>query len=264
LAVPMRALSFEQILDNAFSLYGRNFAPLFGMTLVPQLPIALFWLLLPVLMPGTTVESMTMMSLLLAPYSLFAAVLTFNALTYAGAEAREGRRPAIGESLKAGLRRWLPAALAAVLSYGAILLGFVLLIVPGLILLAMFFAIFPAVVLEDRGAVAAMGRSRALSKGARLRILGVMLVAWLITFVPTVAMAALAGASAGMSVLTEPAAGGDVWVSAVMHAVSAIVSAVTWPFLMLVTLLQYFDRRARTEAPDLEAAAADLGNQPIV
>ena len=91
----------------------------------------------------------------------------------------------------------------------------------------------------------------------------VLIVAWLITFLPAMAMWAVAGVSAQGRQAMLGVGAGAVWITALIQACSAILSAVTWPFLIIVTTLLYFDRRARTEAPDLEEAAARLQQQTL-
>lgn len=255
----MRPLSFGEILDNAFTLYRRNFSVLFALALVPQLPVVVFWLLAPLLV-GTDADAVNAATLLIMPYSIFAWLLMMGALTHATAQAYSGERPEFGAAVRRGLRRWLPLTVASLLAYLLTFIGFVFLIVPGLILLAMFFAIAPAVVLEDRGPTAAMARSRELSRGARMRILGALLVAWLITLLPAMAI----WMAAGVSEAARVGAGGEIgeggWFISMINAASSVIGAVTWPFIIIVTVLLYFDRRARTEAPDLEQAAASLQN----
>jgi hypothetical protein len=254
-----RPFSFGELLDGAFTLYRRNFAVLFGLALVPQLPLIVFWLIAPVVITGATTQALDAAGLLAMPYSLLAWMVSVGALVVAAAEAYEGGEPAIGASLKQGLRRVGPLLVATVVSYIAILFGLMLLLVPGLILLAMWFGTYPAIMLEGRGAFSALGRSRQLSRGARGRILGVLVVAWLITILPVIGLMIVAGISVGIgAVAGETVAGSGVWVLSITNAATSLVSAVTWPFLMAVTLLLYMDRVARTEAPDLEAAAASL------
>jgi hypothetical protein len=258
---PLRTLEFGELLDSGFSLYRHNFTVFFATALVPQLPLVVLWLALPVVAGAVGSDTvMTLTSLLVMPYSLFATLLVYSALTYAVGMAYSGHAPAVADSLGTGLRKWLPVAIATVLSYFAIMLGFILFIIPGLILLAMFFAVHPAVVLEGRGPISAMGRSRDLSRGARMRILGIVVVAWIITMLPAIAMWTVAGVSAGMGALAgELVLGtGNLWLQGLLQAAGLIISAVTAPFLILVTVLLYYDRRARTEAPDLEAAADAL------
>jgi hypothetical protein len=90
-----------------------------------------------------------------------------------------------------------------------------------------------------------------------------MIVAWIITLLPALAMWAVAGVSPQGRAAMFGAGDSAAWITGVIQACSTVLSAVTWPFLMIVTTLLYFDRRARTEAPDLEDAVARLQQQPL-
>ena len=258
----LRPLTFGEVLDNSFDLYRGNFAVLFGMTLVPQIPTVLFWLAAPLLV-GNDIGAMQIASLFIAPYSILVFVLLMGALTDATGRAYAGERPTIGGSLGRGLRKLVPMAIAIVVSGFCMFLGFLFLIVPGLILLAMWFCMAQAIVLEDRGPIDALGRSRELSRGARLRILGGLIVAWIITLLPAFAMWAIAGVSPQGRDAMLGVGDSAAWITGRIQACSTVLSAVTWPFLMIVTTLLYFDRRARTEAPDLEDAVTRLQQQPL-
>lgn len=263
----LRPLGFGETLDGAFTLLRRNFSVFFGTTLVPQIPILLFWLLAPAMLgpveAGSTYPEAA--SLLLSPYSLFAMIVVMGALTHAAAEAYQGERPSIRESLGRGLRRFLPLAVVSIIAWFMIVFGLLLLIVPGLIVAAMYFAVYPAVVIEKRGPLQALGRSRKLSRGARGRILGIIAIAYLISMLPTVAMWMFAGVSLGIGGALSAATltGTSLWFVGLMQAASIVVTAITWPFLMIVTVLLYYDRRARTEAPDLESAVAELQDNVV-
>lgn len=256
--VPMRPLDFGEVLDGAFTLLRRNFSTFFGVAFLPQVPLVALWLLMPLFFgasdPDTVVGAV---SLLMTPYSLFVMVLTMGALTYAAGAAYAGEVPGIGGSLKRGLARLVPVAVTTIIVWLLAVLGLILVVVPGLIVMAMFFAVHPAVVLEGRGPIDALGRSRDLSRGARMRILGIVLVAWIITMLPSLAMWLVAGVSVGMAAVPDMLVGGG-WGLAVTQAAGITISAVTWPFLMIVTVLLYSDRRARAEATDLETAADTL------
>jgi hypothetical protein len=258
----LRPLSFGEVLDTSFDLYRGNFAALFGMTLVPQIPVVLFWLAAPLLV-GNDLGSLQIASLLIMPYSILVFVLLMGALTHATGRAYAGERPTIGGSLGQGLRKLIPMAVALIISGFCMLIGFLFLFIPGLILLAMWFCMAQAIMLENRGPIDALGRSRALSRGARMRILGAMIVAWIITLLPALAMWAVAGVSPQGRAAMFGAGDSAAWITGVIQACSTVLSAVTWPFLMIVTTLLYFDRRARTEAPDLEDAVARLQQQPL-
>jgi hypothetical protein len=257
-----RALTFGEILDGSFTLYRRNFASFFLVALVPQVPLVLYWLLISgwaaadpsgILMP--------LASVIVFPYTVFASILVVGALTESVGRAYRGENPEMKEMLRAGLSRWFPVAGAAILAGIMVFWGFIFLIIPGLFLMALLFAVIPSVVLEDRGPIDALSRSRELSRGGRLRILGALFVAWLITFVPIMAVWGVVGVIVGAIALTTgevSALGGAVHLEGLAQAFSSLVSALTWPFFIGVTVLLYIDRRARTEAPDLEAALDSL------
>ncbi|CAN5242737.1 hypothetical protein BH20ACT9_BH20ACT9_23490 [soil metagenome] len=187
-----------------------------------------------------------------------------------------GERPEAGPVLRAVGRRWwslvgsfvlvhllyvVPFLLAlgvlvggAVAESGALIaLGVALLLAGGLgalVLMALFMAVAPAVVVESLGPLAAMGRSLRLLRPRLFPVLGVAVVSGL-----------LAGILA--NILSAPftwpgfAVGSEVaWV---LVALGSVVSGlVTTPFVAIVATLVYFDARIRHEALDLQVMAAEL------
>jgi hypothetical protein len=132
------------------------------------------------------------------------AAVVQGALTRATVSASEGRRASFGESLSTGLRVFLPLiGLSIVFSFG-VALGFVLLIVPGIILLLMWSVAVPSLVIEREGVFAALSRSGDLTKGARWKILGLFLVLivlyWLISIV--LGLVGLSAYSTGTATMT--------------------------------------------------------------
>ncbi len=254
-----RSFTFGELLDGAFTLYRRNFALLFGVALLPQVPVVLFWLVAPATLGsmGTAIGS-----ILLAPYSWFVTFLILGALTHAVAAAFDGQAPGIVDALVRGLRHWLFVTIAGILAAILVLAGFLFFIIPGFFFIALLFAVVPLVVIEGRGPLEALGRSARLSSGGRMRILGIMVVTWLITLLPMWAAWTLVALGGGGLEMFSPDAAdptsASMWQAGVIQAVSPIVSALTWPFWAGVTVLLYLDRRARTEAPDLEAAVDEL------
>lgn len=89
----------------------------------------------------------------------------------------------------------------SLLSGIAIVIGLVLLIVPGLMLFTRWAVALPALLREELGVTAAMGRSSELTAGNRWRILGLALLMWVPFFVVLVLIGALAGAFGGESAL---------------------------------------------------------------
>jgi hypothetical protein len=95
-------------------------------------------------------------------------------------DGHRGNQPSIGTSLNAALRSAVPLVVTSILVALGVVLGMLLLIVPGIILLVMWSVAIPVVVVEGLGPVAAIGRSRALTKGSRWAIFGLVLVAYIL------------------------------------------------------------------------------------
>ena len=84
------------------------------------------------------------------------------------------------ECFSAAAPRLLPVIVASILVAIVIALGFVLLIVPGLILATMLWVVIPVIVIERMGPFGSLGRSGELTKGFRWPIFGVVLILFLI------------------------------------------------------------------------------------
>jgi hypothetical protein len=75
----------------------------------------------------------------------------------------------------------LPLIGVGILAGIAIGIGFLLLLIPGLILLTIWSVVAPVIVVERSGVFDAFGRSRALVKGNGWQVFGVIVVVYLIT-----------------------------------------------------------------------------------
>lgn len=86
------------------------------------------------------------------------------------------RAPAVGESIATALRKLLPIIAIAILTTLAAGVGFLFLIVPGVIIYLGFAVSVPVLVEEDLGVTGSMQRSWQLTRGSRWRILGLFLI----------------------------------------------------------------------------------------
>lgn len=92
--------------------------------------------------------------------------------------------------------------LASILAGIGIAIGFVLLIIPGLVLLTLWAVVAPAILLERRGVFAAFSRSHELVRGNGLQVFAVILVFWLIQFAVSLVLGAIGvGAGDGLQAL---------------------------------------------------------------
>ena len=94
-----------------------------------------------------------------------------------------GRKPSLNESLSRSARVYFPLFLLSLLLGIAIVLGILLLIIPGLVLIVMFWVAVPALVVERRGILESFGRSRELTAGHRWNVLWVFLGEVLVSIV---------------------------------------------------------------------------------
>lgn len=104
-------------------------------------------------------------------YAISQAITLFGAF-----QDMRGRPFHLGEAFARAFSRFFPL-LGLVISWGiAIGLGMVLLIVPGLMLLASFYVSLPACVVEGLGPLQSLSRSAALTKGHRWKVFGIYLL----------------------------------------------------------------------------------------
>lgn len=134
------------------------------------------------------VSSVGMLGTAVAGIATFIAIMAFafisqGALLRAALSESEGRRASFGECLAAGFAVALPLLGVALVTTFGVMFGFVLLLVPGVILYLMWSVAAPAVVAEKLGVFGALGRSRQLTSGARWKILGIELIILVIYYI---------------------------------------------------------------------------------
>lgn len=191
-----RQMSIGRVFQRALSAIGFNPAVILGLALVfgalPGLLMRYLFVQLGIgtsaslasgaISPGAFTGAVFLSSLI----SLAIASIVQAALTRATVSASEGVRASFGESLGTGLRVVLPLIGLTMLFAIGIALGFMLLFVPGVILLTMWAVAVPALVIERDGVFAAFGRSSELTRGARWKIFALFLVLivfyWLLAF----------------------------------------------------------------------------------
>ena len=109
-------------------------------------------------------------------FGLLVSALVQGSLTRATIAANEGRKATFGESFAAALRVFLPLVGLSILFILGMWIGFILLIIPGIIFLVAASVAVPALVVERNGVFPAFRRSGELTKGARWKILGLFLL----------------------------------------------------------------------------------------
>jgi uncharacterized membrane protein len=115
--------------------------------------------------------------------------ITQGALVRATVAHSQGRKSDFGESISAGVTVIIPLFLTSIVSAIGIGLAMILLIVPGVMLYCAWVVATPAVVEERLWPLAALDRSRELTKGARWKVFAVLLILmvayWILSAVVT-------------------------------------------------------------------------------
>lgn len=268
---PLRPLGLGEILDGAFTLYRRHFATLVSTALLGLLPAILFMAaILPLAMlsesggePGPAMMGVLAgVFLVLLPLVLVGMVVMWGALVHQLSQAYLGEPVSVREAYGRAFRRFFPLAGSMLLWWMALMAGMLMCIVPGMILGTIFFAFVPAVMVEGRGPAEALGRSSELSRGAWGTIFLTLFVVTLISYAPGWALGTLLMVVGVVVVGITGSETGFNGLTIGYYLLSMLVSGLTTPFLAAGIVLQYYDRRVRTEALDLELAAGGLAPHP--
>lgn len=180
-------LDIGRVFSQIFRIYGQQFALLIGGALAVFVPVAII--------NGLLYDSGGFFLTVIAnAVALVAGYLYQGMVVEAARDILDGRRDqSIG-----GLFRSAGAVVGTLIVVGilagiAIAIGFVLLIVPGLILITIWAVIVPVVVIERTGVFEAFGRSRELVKGNGWQVFGVLILLFIAAFIVQVLIAAILG-----------------------------------------------------------------------
>jgi hypothetical protein len=149
-----------------------------------------------------------------------------GALTEAVADIRDGRADlSLADTFRRVRPRLLSIIGAGLLAGLAIVVGLILLIVPGLYLLTIWSLIIPVIVLERRAAMEAFGRSRELVRGNGWNVFGVIVLSILVL----IAIAIVVGVA-------------TFWLPDGIQPFlqSVIQNTLAYPFMALALTLMYF------------------------
>jgi hypothetical protein len=217
------------VLGEAWALYKSQWRHLLPLAFVVFLLLSLLVLLLTVTLDWVGAVAGALVSI----------VGTFwlqGALVVAVQDVRDGRADlTIGETLSRVQPKVNKLTLAGLLAGIGILIGFLLFIVPGLILLTWWLFIVPVIMLEDAGIMESFGRSRELVRGNGWNVFGLIVMTILILIVAQIVLSLI------LSPLDDEVQG---------YVGSLISNTLLTPFVAAAWTIGYFHLR------DVESAAA--------
>jgi hypothetical protein len=213
-------LSVGEVLGEAWSLYTRHAGKLIVMAAIVFGFLSLVAAAIgPTRHPGLLV--------LVAIVYTVGLLWLQGAMTVAVGELRAGRTiRSIGEVFDRVAPRLLPLIGAGILAAIGVGGGFILFYVPGLILLTLWMAVTPAVVLEKKGVLEAFGRSYELVRGDGLRVFAVIALTTIFSTIVAVVIQAI---------LTPLPRFFDVYLAGV------VANSIVMPFVALAWTVTYFD-----------------------
>jgi hypothetical protein len=228
------------VLDEAWTLFTRFFLRFFAIALVVFATINLLYALVVTALDADNDSAAILLAIVSLATVVVGTTWLQGAFVYAVQDARDGSFDAsLGQVFARVSASIVPLLVAGLLAGICIALGFVLLIVPGLILLTIWAVIAPVIVIEQTGALDAFGRSRALVRGHGWTVFGIVFVAGLLSGIATTL---LEEAFSFLPQFLEILIG------------STIAQAVVGPFSAIAIAITYF--RLRDAHADTDAAAA--------
>ena len=166
---------------------------------------------------------------------------------FAVEDVRAGREPDLGSVARRGLASLRVVSPAVFLSYLGIFVGFIALIVPGILLAIRWAVVAQAGSLGAKGWRDALDHSAGLTEGRRLHVFGIFVLLGLITSIPTVIQIVVFGAALTVGSFV------------VGTAFSILLSS----FTALTTAFLYFDLKARFRTKPAPAAAGSGEPQSV-
>jgi hypothetical protein len=180
-------------------------------------------------------------------------------LTVVMGKAVLGRPVSFGDAMTELKSRFAPLLGVTVLYSLAVVAGAILCLIPAVPVYVFFALASPALILERSKVGQAFGRSKTLVSGSFWRVLGILLLAAVISWVITAVIGIPFNLGSGaFDSIINPTDVPDLSVGAlILQSIGSVIAqTIVAPFVALVTVLVYIDQRMRKEGIDIELARA--------
>lgn len=240
-----RELGVGEVISKTFELYRRDFTKYFLLFLVVELAIGLITALaesvfiLPTLPASPTTQQVLnwlpafFEALVPLTASIFVITVVFFPIAQGGAiklasEQVENRQVDLGASVRFAVSKLIWIWGLSIVVGIIVVLGFIALVIPGIILTIMFVLAFPVLIVENKGISASMGRSRELVGHRWLKTFATLFILGIIVAV----------ASEVVSVISTP-------FGSASPVVSGVLSAFYQPLFPILLTVYYYSNVAR-------------------
>ncbi len=258
----IRPLNAGELLDRTFFLYRKHFALFVGIVAVPNLVLLAAQILGISLRIGARGGVLISILWSLAIAILYLAVMaTSQAGTIIGVSRVHLELPTSLAQVFSSVRGRIVEISLLTIGMGiGIGMGFVLFVIPGIVLTLMWALTVPVAVLEEKGLRDSVSRSAELTKGQRGRIFVIYVLFFVLTY--TVYMLwempilMVIGAFSKGAHVVVPA-----WTQLAFALGSFLSQSLVSPLLTIALSLAYYDARVRKEAFDLQLMMSNLDGE---
>ena len=251
-----------RVLDSGFKLFVASLKPVLLLIIVTAIinvimQYAMFQTMLPA-QGFTTEEEMAQYMASIMPQLVGVAIIMwvvsiilYNAILSRVGDVAKGGGGELYDALLVGIKKALPVFIAAILYTLAISVGFILLVIPGLILMITLLFFQVLIVVDDEGIIASLKQSHRLVWGNYWRTTAVILIPFFIMYALIMVVAFAAGF---FGVFSAPdMADGQMQMSfGVFDILMAGVSVLMVPLLDSIFIAHVNDLKLRKSGSDLE------------
>lgn len=263
--LPAAPLSIGGVLDSAIRLFRDSMSKYWILALLYALVTALFSIFLALSIPdiGTAPvkDPRRIFAALFSPASLagFAVTIVVSLVFYGAlvktisAWAKGDESLSLGSALAIGVRRLPGLLLGFVLSALITLIGFVLLVIPGIYFMGKLPLWVPAMFMDEASAVDALGISWRLTSGRWWRGSIILTVALILLYVFSLALGFVAGIIIKVAHLSATDN------AIIQQLFTAVANVFVLPMFVTIVIVMYHDFKLRSEGGDLAARMETLG-----
>jgi hypothetical protein len=234
------AFRLANVFSKTAAIYSRRFVPFIILTFIASIPnyVALFAIGVPDVDtdPSAFAEARVGLGLL----DFLTKSLASGAVMYGVVQELRGRPFSVGDSIQIAFRRFLPMLGVAICTTIVIVLGMLLLVVPGIIAACIYYVAMPACIAERAGVFASMSRSRFLTRGHRWQVFGT----FVLIFVASIVLVLILGAIFALT--------GQAGVLISTQALGLIIGS----FNGVLVSVFYYELRVAKEGVDIDKIAS--------
>jgi len=245
-------LTVGQVLDSGFKLYTSSLKSVIGFGLI----IGIISSLPGLLMTLSPLDPANPDSNFISLYAYMLGSMALTATLYGSMISRihsfaTHQTSSFGSAFKVGLKRAFPLIFGTLLYMLIMMLGMILLIIPGLYLMITLMFFMYVMIAEDKGIIDSLKASHQLVKGSWWRTMGVMTVLMIIYMVIGLVIGLTLGTGMIMGMGTE----GDIanQINWTLQIVNIVIYTFIYPMMSSVFLVLYKDLTLRKEGGDLMA-----------